>query len=67
MGASVPDGNGAVQEAGADPVPEVVAEGGHLALPDGVPFTSAPGNESAINHIQPMTRSTVVTFCASWP
>ncbi len=35
MGASVPDGNGAVQEAGADPVPEVVAEGDHLALPDG--------------------------------
>ncbi|GKQ70984.1 hypothetical protein KAM371_19890 [Aeromonas caviae] len=35
MGASVPDGNGAVQEAGAGPVPEVIAEGGHLALPDG--------------------------------
>ncbi|BCM75312.1 hypothetical protein [Aeromonas caviae] len=35
MGASVPGGNGAVQEAGADPVPEVVAEGGHLALSDG--------------------------------
>ncbi len=35
MGASVPDGNGAVQEAGADLVPEVIAEGGHLALPYG--------------------------------
>lgn len=54
---------------GADKVPRCDRHGRRVYIlrVGDFPFTPIQRNESAINHIQPMVRSTPVTFCACLP